>query len=331
MTGDGATIGQNSKAAVQLAEGEINAAGGINGRPVQVIYEDGQCTGVAASNAASKLINIDKVTVILGGACSGETSAFANMAKQANMPVLSYCSSVPTLTGTGIFRDVPSDAHQGVFAADYIYNTLHKKNVAVIYEQTEWSNGIHSVFLPEFKKIGGNVVVDESFDKTARDFKTQLTKIKTAQPDLIYFIAYAEPTIPALKQIHDLGIAAPLFGADAWSDPSISQKAGSNAEGIMYTSLAAHNNQAFMAKMASSTNNAAISECSAPAYDGMNIIAQVLKTAGTDSGAIRNALFNVSYKGGAAYDEIKFDSNGDLIGAPYSVSQIKNGKAVVAQ
>src|SRR3989338_5917613 len=98
LTGDAANIGTNAKSAVEVAVGEVNAAGGVNGRPLNVIYEDGQCTGAIASNAASKLINSDKVSLILGGACSGETSAFTAMAEQAKVVVLSYCSSAPAIT-----------------------------------------------------------------------------------------------------------------------------------------------------------------------------------------------------------------------------------------
>ena len=329
LTGDGATLGQNAKDAVSLAVKEINDSGGINGRQIQVIYEDGKCTGANASGAASKLINIDKVTMILGGACSGETSAFVNMARQSNMPVLSYCSSAPSLTGSGIFRLVPSDSHAGSYTAEYIFNTLKIKKVAAMYEQTDYTQGIHDVFVAEFKKLGGTISNDESFNKDVRDFKTQLAKIKDANPDLIYFLAYAEQTIPALKQIHDMDIKAKLFGADAWSDPSIPEKSGTAANGITFLGLAAHNNKDFMAKMASSTGSVTIGECSAPAYDGMKIIAQVLKTAGTDPDAIKKAMSEVDYKGGAAYYEIKFDSNGDLIGSHYMVTQIKDGKPVV--
>ena len=330
LTGDGATLGQNAKDATMMAVEEINAGGGINGRQIEMIYEDGKCSGKDAANAASKLINVDKVAAIFGGACSAETLAFTNLAEQSKMPTLSWCSSAPSITTAGdyIFRVVPSDAYQGAFAADYIFNSLGKKKVAILYQQTEWASGIVGVFSGEFEKLGGQIVSNEGFDGKIRDFKTPLAKIKTVDPDLIYFVSYAEPAIPALKQIADMGIKTPLFGADAWSDPKILAEAKGNAEGIMFTGLAAHTNQAFSDKLQARTNGATVSECSAPAYDGMNVLAAALKVGGTNAEQLKNALYQVDYKSGTAYDEIKLDQNGDLIGAQYAVRKIVDGEAV---
>ena len=107
LTGDAANIGQNAKSAVEVAVEEINATGGINGQTLNVIYEDGKCTGKDAANAANKLINVDNVLAIVGGACSGETSAFTGVAEESGTVVLSYCSSAPAITDAGdfIFRN----------------------------------------------------------------------------------------------------------------------------------------------------------------------------------------------------------------------------------
>src|SRR3989344_9675955 len=228
LTGDVANIGQNAKAAGENAVAEVNAAGGINGRTLDVIYEDGQCSGTEAANAANKLINIDKVPVILGGACSGETSAFTGLAEQTKTAVLSYCSSVPAITEAGdyIFRDYPSDLYQGAFGADYIFNKLGKKKVAVLYAKSDWGSGIKDVFIDSFKKLGGTIVAEEGYEQTARDLRTNLTKIKTANPEVVYFLGYTEASIPGLKQVKELGLKAVLFGGDAWDDSKIWSEVG---------------------------------------------------------------------------------------------------------
>ena len=189
LTGDAASVGLNEQSAVELAVGEVNKAGGINGRPIEMIYEDGQCSGAPASDAANALINIDKVPVILGGACSAETMSFTSAAEQSKTVVLSPCSSNPDITNAGdyIFRDYPSDNYQGTFAANYIFTTLGKKKIAVLYTQDDWATGIRAVFESEFQKLGGTIVADESVQKSSTDLRDQLTKIKTANPELIYF------------------------------------------------------------------------------------------------------------------------------------------------
>jgi branched-chain amino acid transport system substrate-binding protein len=331
LTGDGATIGESARQAVDLAVGEINSAGGVNGRQIQMIYEDGKCNGKDSVNAATKLINVDKVPAILGGLCSGETIAIADQANKANVVLVSGCASSPAITGTGVIRDVPSDSYQGSFAADYVYNVLGKKNVAIMAQENDWAMGIKGVFKSEFTKIGGIVVDDESFSNTSRDFRTQFSKIKAANPDIIYFVAYAESTIPALKQAADIGVKASFFGGDAWGDPSIAEKAGKNAEGIMYTQLKSESNQGFIDKMKAKTGGLAVGECSAPSYDAAKILAQAIGKAGTSFAALHSALLKTDYKNGVYLNEIKFDSNGDLIGADYAVKKIVNGKAVVIQ
>ncbi len=329
LTADGATIGQSAKDAVDLAMSEINTAGGINGRSVQMIYEDGKCNGKDAVSAATKLINIDKVDVILGGLCSGETLAIADQAKKAEVVLFSGCSSNPTITGTGVIRDVPSDSYQGMYAADYIFKVLGKKKVSVIYQQNDQATGLRNAFKTEFEKQGGVIVSDEGFVGSTRDFKTQLTKIKAANPDLIYFLSYAEATIPALNQAKDMGIKIPFFGGDTWSDPSIIQKAGKNTEGIMYTGLTSKLNENFVSKMKIKTGGNEVGECSAPSYDAAKILAQAIAKVGTgDYQTLRKAIIDTVYKDGAYLSEIKFDANGDLVGAAAVVKKVQDGKVI---
>lgn len=330
LTGDAANIGQNSRAAVEIAVKEINEGGGINGRQLEVVYEDGQCTGKVASNAANKLINIDKVPVILGGACSGETSSFAGAAEQSKTVVLSYCSSAPAISQAGdyIFRDYPSDLYQGSFGAEYVYNKLGKKKIAVLYVKSDWGSGIKDVFVKKFGELGGTIVAEEGYEQTSRDLRTQLTKIKSAKPELVYFLGYTEASIPGIKQAKELGLNAPLFGGDAWDDSKIWTGVGSAGEGAMYSIVYAPLNADFKAKMKAKIGNDEVTICTPQAYDAVNLVAQVIAKVGASAEAIKNELYKTSYTGGVSASEIKFDSNGDPVGANYVVKVVQNGKAI---
>ncbi|MBI2097953.1 MAG: ABC transporter substrate-binding protein [Candidatus Vogelbacteria bacterium] len=329
LTGDAANIGQNAKAAVEIAVAEVNAAGGVGGRPLAVIYEDGQCTGTEAANAANKLINIDKVPVILGGACSGETSSFTGLAEQTQTTVLSYCSSAPSITNAGdyIFRDYPSDTFQGAFAAQYIKEGLKKSKVAVLYVKSDWGTGIKDVFVQEFKKLGGAVLAEEGYEQTARDLRTNLTKIKSAKPELLYFLGYTEASIPGLKQAAELKLNLPIFGGDAWDDSKIWTETVSAGEGAMYSVVSAAPSESFKTSMRVKIGNDEIAVCTPTAYDGLKILAQVLTKVGPNGSAIKNELYQTVYRGGISSSEIRFDQNGDLVGANYIVKVVKNGKA----
>lgn len=327
LTGDAANIGQNVKAAVGIAVDEVNNAGGVNGRPLQIAYEDGQCTGQAASNAANKLINVEKVPVILGGACSGETSAFTGLAKDSNTVVLSYCSSAPDLTKAGIFRDYPSDLYQGKFAADYILNKLGKKKAAIVYVKSDWGTGIQQTFSAAFTSGGGQIVDNEGYDQTSRDLRTQLTKVKTANPDVVYFLGYTEASVPAIKQARELGLNVPFFGGDAWDDSKIWSAVGSAGNGDMYSVVYAPLNDSFKSKMKAAVGTDEITVCTPEAYDAVKLLAQALAKSGTNPNDIRNELHQIQYTGGVSSDKIQFDQNGDLIGASYVVKVVQDGKA----
>ena len=331
LTGDAANIGQNAKAAVEIAVGEVNAAGGITGRSLEVVYEDGKCNGKDASSAANKLINVDKVPVILGGACSGETSSFTGVAEQSKTVVLSYCSSAPAITQAGdyIFRDYPSDLYQGAFGANHIFTTLGKKKAAVLYVKSDWGSGIKDVFVDNFKKLGGTIVAEEGYDQTARDLRTSLTKIKAARPEVLYFLGYTEASVPGIKQAQDLGLKAALFGGDAWDDSKIWTQVGKAGESAMYSVVSAPLNDQFKASMKAKVGNDEITACTPTAYDGLKLLAGVIGKVGVNGEAIKNELYQTVYTGGVSAAEIKFDQNGDPVGANYVVKVVKDGKAEV--
>ncbi len=329
LTGDTANLGQNAKAAAEIAVEEVNKTGGVNGRPLAVIYEDGKCNGKDASSAANKLINADNVPVILGGACSGETMAFASAAEQAKRVVLSYCSSAPGVSQAGdyIFRDYPSDLFQGAFGANYAYTTLGKRKVAVLAIKSDWGVGVSKVFKETFTKLGGAVVADEGYDQAVRDLRTQLTKIKAAKPDLLYFAGYTGDSTIGVKQAADLKLGVPLFGADAWDDPKVWTDAGAAGEGAMFTVVSAPLSDAFKAAMKVKTGSENVIACSPGAYDGIKILAQVMAKVGTDSTAIKNELYKTEYTGGVSSAKVAFDANGDPVNASYIVKVVKGGKA----
>ncbi len=330
LTGDAANVGQDAKAATMIAVDELNESGGINGKKIEMIYEDGKCNGKDASNAANKLINVDKVVAIIGAMCSGETSAVAGISEASKIPTLSYCSSAPAITNAGdyIFRNYPSDNFQGKFAAEYIFNTLNKKKAAVLFVKSDYGVGIKDVFIREFKALGGEIVVEEGYDQTSRDLRTSLTKIKDAAPDVLYFLGYTESSIVALRQAAELQINnIPIFGGDGWDDAKIWSEAGTAGEGALYSIIYAKGSDDFAAKMKEKGAN--ITTCAPFAYDATKLMAYIIKKAGTDGTKIKDELYKTNYQGGVSADTIKFDSNGDIVGADYVVKKVESGKAEV--
>jgi branched-chain amino acid transport system substrate-binding protein len=327
LTGDAASIGTINRAAVEIAVSEVNAAGGVNGRPIEVVYEDGQCNAKAATNAASKLINVNKVPVIIGGLCSTETAAFGPGAMQSKVIVFSYGSSAPTLSQTGkyFFRSYPSDAFQGKFAAEYAYNTLKSRKVAIAYHISDWGTGIKNVFEQRFKELGGQVLAVEGAPQEARDYRTLLTKIKAAKADLIFMPMYPDGTIVALKQASELGIKTRMLGADAWDDPKVHKEVSGKGDFVFTVPFSPISDE-FKAKLKAKTGGDDAPVGTSNAYDNIKIIAQVIGQVGTDPDKIQEAMRSLTYQGVSG--SIDFDDNGDVTSANYIVKRIEGGKAM---
>ncbi|MEK6963968.1 MAG: ABC transporter substrate-binding protein [Nanoarchaeota archaeon] len=326
LTGDGAAMGLSLQRAIQLAEDEINVAGGIHGRPLNVIFEDGQCTGKQGSNAANKLVNIDQVPAIIGGMCSPETLAAAPIAEGKTV-LLSPGSSNPTITQAGdyTFRDYPSDAFAGKFAAEYMYNQLEKRKVAILSCLNDYCKALGEVFKKRFTELGGEVPIRQEYEMDARDLRSQLSQIKETNPEAIYFLGFTEGSISGLIQAKELGINIPLLGGDSWDDPDIHKKAGKAAEGIQWTVTNTPANEVFKNKINAKFGDVDITVATAQAYDAAHILADILRKVGPDAAKIKDELYKVKdYQGVSG--TIGFDENGDLLGAKYVVKTIKKGK-----
>ncbi|MCF7865495.1 MAG: penicillin-binding protein activator [Candidatus Pacebacteria bacterium] len=193
LTGDAATYGELVRNTLQIAADEINSSGGISGKRVEVIIEDGKCNGEGAVNAAQKLVNVDKVQVIIGGFCSAETLAALPVAETAKVALISAASSNPSLTGKSsyFFRNFPSDSSQGSVLAQMAHD-MGKRKVAFIQEQTDYTAGIYKAFADKFTSLGGQVIKEE-YAPATKDFRTQLSKLQSQKADALFI----DSNIPA--------------------------------------------------------------------------------------------------------------------------------------
>jgi branched-chain amino acid transport system substrate-binding protein len=327
LSGDLASFGYGTLNGATLAVEDINANGGILGRQVELIVEDGKCSGRDATSAATKLINIDKVQFIAGGFCSAETLAAAPVAESSKVILFSPTSSNPSITTAGdyVFRNYPSDSMAGVKIAEILYSE-GVRDVAVVYTTTDWSTGIRSVFIKRFTELGGKIVADQQLDRQATDARAQLTKVKEAGPEMIVGFTLTDETITMFKQAAEFGIPASKFiGADAWSDNAIwSQTIGSSdgARAVFIdTPLPDALKERFVKRFGVEPMLG-----SAQAYDIPFILKTAIENAGTtDPTAVKDELYKMKdYKGVAG--TTGFDDNGDLISATYVVKIVKDGK-----
>src|SRR3989344_9515352 len=323
LSGEAASYGEAGRAGLELALKEINDAGGVNGRTVELIYEDDTCDSTGAT-VFQKLTSIDNVVAIIGPVCSAAAGPALPIARAAGTPTILIGASAPGLAGgdDSIFSNYASDSLQGKFVADYVYNTLGKRKVAVLYVKNDWGQGLQQVFSDSFTALGGTVVFNDGAAQDATDVKTLLTKIKAEQPDLIYLPAYPALAVVTLRQMKDLGMITPVMGGDALVGDEFLNSGV--ADGVMYVTGAVGTPDSFKDKVkALSGSDTAINIITPLGYDALHILANVIAEKGTDPKAIVEGLKGLNYTSGISFSVISYDQNGDLKEAAYDVNVVK--------
>ncbi len=229
----GADDGIPCRRGVEMAVDEVNKAGGINGRMVQLIVEDEKDSPASAVNAVQKLINVDKVVAIIGPMTSGDTMAAGKIADEAKVIMISPTATTPKLSGYGanICRGCSRIDKQAEVLTDYVAKNWKPKTVAIFFSNEPYGKGCAGLFTKFFEKHGIKVVATESFMRGSRDFKAQLTKIKATNPDFLFIPGYTPETAPAAAQARQLGMKQKILGVYGDMNPAYIKLAGPAAEG----------------------------------------------------------------------------------------------------
>lgn len=333
LSGDAAAYGEPMRNAVQVVTNQVNAAGGIDGRQVEVIYEDGKCVGTNASLAAQKLATVDKVTAMIVGACSGEAMAAAPIAEENKIVLMSPAASTPALSTAGdyIFRVAPSDSASAKRMAELMVEKGYKK-VAIISEQTDYGQGLKTAFEQNAQEKGIELVYNESFATDIFDFKPFGVTINKSGADALFINAQTDATATKIaKVVRDQGGKMQYFTYFLTGDDFV--KSGPTVDGTIILDVDAIANTAvndiFMADYkAAYKADPAYALFAVAGYDATKIIFDAIDKVGTDSTKIKNYLYKMpAYNG--IMGNLTFDKNGDPVGNDVFIAkQIKNGTLV---
>ena len=247
MTGSEATFGVSTHQGVELAIREINAAGGVRGKKLEVVLVDDQSKPDEAATAVTKLITQNKVSAILGEVASSRSMAMAAIAQDYKVPMISPSSTNPKVTELGdyIFRVCFIDPFQGEVMSKFALNNLKIKRVAILKDiKSDYSTGLSEYFAAAFKKGGGQIVKEESYNSGDIDFKSQLTAIRTQNPEAILVPGYYTEVGLIARQARELGIKAPLLGGDGWDSPKLTEIGGKAMENSYFSNHYSNENQA---------------------------------------------------------------------------------------
>lgn len=236
LTGNVAQYGSNSAKGLRLAIKEANDAGGVNGKKIKIVEADNKSDAAEAVNSATKLISDDSVVAIVGPAVTANVIAESQVAADGKVPVIAPAATNPDVTVENgavkpfIFRSCFIDPQQGEVMAEFAAKDLSAKT-AVIYvdSSSDYSKSLGKVFKEKFEAAGGTVAMEEAFLAKDQDFKAALTKIATANADVIFVPGYYEEVGKIVKQARELGITAAILGADGWDDSKVVDIAGKDA------------------------------------------------------------------------------------------------------
>jgi branched-chain amino acid transport system substrate-binding protein len=238
LTGGQATFGISSRNGVEMAVKEANAAGGVKGKKLDTRVYDDQGKPEEAANAATRLINQDHVTLILGEVKSSNSIAMAKVVQPARIPMVTPTSTNPKVTEVGdyIFRVCFIDPFQGFVMAKFARENLKLNKVAVLRDlNSDYSTGLTDVFTRKFTEMGGKIVAVETFNQGDSDFRGQLTAIKRAAPDGLYVPGYYSEVGVIARQARELGLTVPIMGGDGWDSEKLFELGGSAVEGHYFS------------------------------------------------------------------------------------------------
>lgn len=341
MTGNQAAYGQDAIRGAKLAVEEINKNGGVLGKKLELVSLDNKSEPSEAASAAQKLVD-EGVVAVVAPNMSSNTLAAVPILDGAKIPSISPGGTNPKITVDDSgkvrpysYRACFIDPYQGQVMANFVYNKLGKKKVAILIDNSsDYAKGLAKFFTESFTKSGGEIVGTEAYLQKDTDFNAVLTKIKDLNPDFIYVPGYYQEVGLILKQARAMGITVPFGGGDGWDSPTLAEIAGADAlNGTYYSNHYAiqEDNKKVMdfVNAYKAANNEDPGVFGALTYDTIYLLAQVIKDAGSaDPQKITDGLAALKSFSGVTGD-MSFTDTHDAKKAAFILT-FKDGKPAFA-
>ncbi|MGG3495324.1 ABC transporter substrate-binding protein [Peribacillus simplex] len=303
LSGGVASYGQSISEGLELATAEINKEG-IDGKKIKLIKVDNKSEASEATSGAIKLTSQDKVAAIVGAATSTNSIAQVQIAQDNKVPVISPSGTSPEITFSKdklndyIFRTSFIDPFQGTVAANFATKEIKAKSAAIYIDSaSDYSKGLAAAFKEQFEKNGGKIVAEEAYIAKDTDFRSTLTRLKSAKPDFIFLPGYYEEAGLIVKQARETGLDVPFMGGDGWDSPKLVEIAGAKA--LNNTFITNHYSsgdpdekiQKFVSAFKAKYKDKSPDAFNALGYDTGYFLADAIKRAGSaDSEKIKEAL-----------------------------------------
>jgi branched-chain amino acid transport system substrate-binding protein len=307
ISGGQSTYGEESINGIELALSDLKEKDPELAAKITLVKEDEKSNPVDAATAVKKLLDVDKVDVVLGSVASSNTLSMTAAVMERGKVLLTPASTNPEVTKKGdmIFRACFIDPFQGTVLANFALNNLGKKKAAILLDhKSDYSKGLAQYFEEAFTKGGGEIVGNESYEQGKKDFKTQLTKLRGKKPEVLVVPGYYQEVGLIMKQAKQMGFDVVMLGGDGWDSPTLFELAGADAVTGHYFSshFSPDDTDPLVQKFVTSYQarfKKAPGAMSALGYDGLLVLADAFKRAGSnDPKAIQKALSEVKgFKG----------------------------------
>ena len=337
LTGANAAGGALELEGIQLAN-QLNPTLEMGGKTykVELVVADNRSDRVEAANAVQRLLDQDKVHLILGTWGSSMAIAGGEVLR-GRVPAIGLSCTNPlvTLGNEWYFRVCFIDPFQGTVMASYAFRDLRAKSAVIVQEITnDYSVGLARFFSDNFRKLTGNqnaILATVNYNTGDQDFTAQLTAIRTHNPDVIFAPGNFTESALLIRQARDLGINTPIIGGDTWETPEFIDVGGDRVEGTVFSSFFAPEftgtpQAATFVKEYTSRYNREPAAVTALGYDGYLVALDAIKRAGSlDPKRLRDAVEKTDFTG--ATGRTIFDVNGDATKGAY-LKVVENRKFV---
>jgi len=338
LTGDVAMFGKPTLEGMKMAAEEVNAAGGVLGKQIEIVEADNRGDKQEGASVTQKFISRDNVTAIVGDPTTGITKVAAPIAQKAGVVLLSAGATGPGVVETGdfIFRDTLLDSIAIPACIEYFAKDLKYKNVAIITsDNNDYSVGLSQTFRDAAAKVPSiKIVADEKVKDGDKDFSGQITNIKAKKPDVILFSGYYTEGALIMKEARKQGLKASMFGGDGLFSPKFIELGGPAVEGSMSalgfsTEQATPETMKFIEAFKAKHNGELPGLFDAQGYDAVMLLVDSMKRANSaDPKVFKDALAKTKGFAGVS-GTISMQASREPIKSPLSLLVVKDGKFVL--
>jgi branched-chain amino acid transport system substrate-binding protein len=332
FTGNNAEYGTIWKNSFNLALDEINGAGGIKGRKVELIYEDSQADAKQSVPIAQKFVSDKRILAELGDFASPASMAASPIYQRGKLVQYAITSSHPDFTKGGDFMFSPALTQEvtGKFLAEALVKTLNKRKLALLYLDTDWGQVTNTIHEKHLKSLGAEVVYSGSFLSNEKDFRSLLIQARDAQPDALVIIAYYNEGGLITQQARATGLEQQIVAIGSSYSPRFLELAGDAANGVIMTvpffpsdSRAVVQN---FVKKYETRYHESPDAFAAGAYDALKTLVWAVEKGGAERLAIRDALKNGKDIPSVVYGSFQFGADRRIADATQYIIQVRNGK-----